>query len=268
MFLPVVAEIYTKNSITDKIKINIEGYIKEKEGTYGIRAFLFNPINRTFVIIIQMNNVSKFNAIRKDIEQLILPERIYTDYWTGRTIEIPENLSFGKYNESIFDEIPTISFRRKPKVDRIDLKILEKLRENGRIPFAEIQREVGVSIDTIARKYQRLRKYGIIKITLQISPKKLGYSGTLFARIKLRSPQEMDRALQSIIKIPDIFGIVELSGEYNLRFFMLIRDIDHLLALQRKITNIPSFKEAEIVLDCGFDLNCFPSPRHWITNWS
>jgi Lrp/AsnC family transcriptional regulator, regulator for asnA, asnC and gidA len=264
---PVVAEIYTQVGITDRVKAKIESYVREKQQTcYGIRAFLFNPINRTFVIIIQMNSKSQFNEIRNDIEQLILPERIYTDYWTGRTIEIPENLSFG-HEEPIFKEIPNISFNRKPKTDKIDLKILEKLREDGRIPFAEIQKEVNVSIDTIARKYKRLRKYGIIKITLQINAKKLGYTGILFTRIKLRSSQDVDLALQALIQIPDIFGIVELLGEYNLRFFMLIRNIEHLLSTQEKLTNLPSFKEADILLADEFELGCFPTPRHWITNW-
>jgi DNA-binding Lrp family transcriptional regulator len=264
---PIVADIYTKASITDRVKTNVEEYLKEKErACYGIRLFLFNPLNRSFSIIIQMNNRNQFNNIKNDIEKLILPETIYTDYWTGRTIEMPENISFGLYKESTFKEIPNSFFYRKPRVDQIDLKILEKLRENGRIAFGEIQKEVGVSIDTIARKYHRLRKHGIIKITLLINAERLGYSGILFVRLKLASHQDIDPALRSLIIIPDIWAIVELSGYYDLRVFILIRDVNHLLEMQQKISNIPSFKEAEAVL-VREPMNPFPGPRHWITNW-
>jgi Lrp/AsnC family transcriptional regulator, regulator for asnA, asnC and gidA len=264
---PVVADIYTKASITNRVKNNVEEYLKEKSLVcFGIRLFLFNPLNRSFSIIIQMTNMNQFNEIKKDIEKLILPETIYTDYWTGRTIEMPENLSFGRYKESIVKETPNTFFYRKPRVDQIDLKILEKLRENGRIPFGEIQKEIGVSIDTIARKYHRLRKHGIIKITTLINADRLGYSGILFTRIKLATHRNIDLALRSLIKIPDIWAIVELSGYYDLRAFVLIRDIDHLLQMQQKISDIPSFKEAETILVRELT-NSFPGPRHWITNW-
>ncbi len=265
---PVVADIYAKASITDRVKVNIEKYLEEKTNAhYVIPLFLFNSLNRSFSIIILMNNRNQFNEIKKDIEKLILPETIYTDYWTGRTIEMPENLSFGRYKESTFKEIPDIYFYRKPRVDQIDLKILEKLRENGRIPFGEIQKEIGVSIDTIARKYHRLRKHGIIKITTLINAERLGYSGILFTRIKLASHRDIDLALRSLIKIPDIYAIVELSGYYDLRVFILIRDINHLLEMQQKISNIPSFKEAETIL-VRESVSSFPGPHpHWITNW-
>jgi DNA-binding Lrp family transcriptional regulator len=260
---PIVAEIYTKASITDRVKANVEQYLK---GKHGIRIFLFNPITRSFSIVVQMTSRTQFDAIKKEIEQLIFPETIYTDYWTGRTIERPENLSFGRYKDDILNKLPNFPYYRKPMIDLFDLKILEKLRENGRIPFSMIQREIGVSIDTISRKYQRMRKNGIIKVVVQVSAEKLGYSGTLFARIKLRSRRDTESALHSLLKIQDIFGIVELSGEYNLRIFALIRDIHHLMMMQQKISNIPSFKEAEIVLERELT-DSFPSPRHWITNW-
>src|SRR5208283_2217153 len=109
--------------------------------------------------------------------------------------------------------------------------------------------------------------HGIIKITLLINAEKLGYSGNLFVRLKLASHRDIDLALRSLIIIPDIWAIVELSGYYDLRFFILIRDVNHLLEMQQKISSIPSFKEAEAVL--GYDpINPFPGPRHWITNWT
>lgn len=260
---PVVAEVYTKASITNGVRVNVADYVKQAE---GVRMIRFNPTNRSFSIVVQMKNRKELTDFQRKIEQLLHPEAVLTDHWTGLTIEIPENLSFGRFQEHMTKTLPEYVYHKTQNLDKIDLKILEKLRENGRIPFAEIQNEVGVSIDTIARKYQTLRNNGVIKIVIQICAKKLGYTGALYARIKLRSRSQSDLALQQLIQIPDIHAVVELSGEYNFRVYALIRDFDHLIATQEKIANTPSFMEADTVLGRGL-IDSFPGPRHWITNW-
>jgi DNA-binding Lrp family transcriptional regulator len=260
---PVVAEVYTKASITNGVRANVADYVRQTE---GVRMIRFNATNRSFSIVVQMRNRKELTDFQRRIEQLLLPEAVLTDYWTGLTIEVPENLSFGRFKEHIPQKVPEYVYHKKMQLDPIDLKILDKLRENGRIPFVEIQKEVGVSIDTIARKYQMLRNNGVIKIVIQICAKKLGYTGALYARIKLRSRSQKELALQQLIQIPDVHAVVELSGEYNFRVYALIRDFDHLIATQEKIADIPSFMEADVVLGRGL-IDSFPGPRHWITNW-
>ncbi|MEM2199683.1 MAG: winged helix-turn-helix transcriptional regulator, partial [Thermoplasmata archaeon] len=48
------------------------------------------------------------------------------------------------------------------KIDEIDIKILEILKDNGRISDSEIARKINVSNDTVKRRRERMEKEGII----------------------------------------------------------------------------------------------------------
>ncbi|MEM4162284.1 MAG: winged helix-turn-helix transcriptional regulator [Thermoplasmata archaeon] len=69
------------------------------------------------------------------------------------------------------------------KIDEIDIKILEILKDNGRISDSEIARKINVSNDTVKRRRERMEKEGIIKIKALIDPKKFGYTHYIHAGI-------------------------------------------------------------------------------------
>jgi Lrp/AsnC family leucine-responsive transcriptional regulator len=52
---------------------------------------------------------------------------------------------------------------RQPKLDRVDLDLLEILRENGRATHEEIARRVGLSRPSVHERIRRLERDGIIK---------------------------------------------------------------------------------------------------------
>ena len=59
------------------------------------------------------------------------------------------------------------------------MQIVEKLTKNGRLPFSKIAQEIGASTDTVARRYEKLRKNNFIKVSIQINPLELGYQAIL-----------------------------------------------------------------------------------------
>jgi Lrp/AsnC family transcriptional regulator, leucine-responsive regulatory protein len=262
----IVAEIHTKGYITDKAKADTDEFLRT--ALEVPEAIFFNSLTRTYTIIVVMKNLRELETIKKAMEQSTGNGTVYTLFWTGRTIEIPENLSFGLSKNCIpkHSKMPQSPLYKTPKLDEIDLKIIEKLRQNGRISFHAIRKEIGASTDTIARRYHKLQRDRIVKVTIQISLKKLGYSSWLLTMIKLRAHKDTDAAVNRLLSIPDIFGIVELSGGYDLRVFSLIRDVDHLINLQEEIAKIPGFIEAETIIG-HHPTDNFPQPSHWITNW-
>jgi hypothetical protein len=58
-------------------------------------------------------------------------------------------------------------------LDEIDLKIVDKLTEDGCKSFRRIGREIGVGTNTVCRRYQNLRNNNLIQATIQIDPTKL-----------------------------------------------------------------------------------------------
>ena len=65
-------------------------------------------------------------------------------------------------------------------MDEIDKKIADKLSENGRVSMKTLGREIGLSSAAANRRYEKLKKNGVLKVTIQVNPIKIGYKRYVF----------------------------------------------------------------------------------------
>jgi len=63
---------------------------------------------------------------------------------------------------------------KSPKFDALDRRLVQALQVDGRLPFSRIAEVLGVSDQTIARRYTRLRTEGHIRVIASIDPTLLG----------------------------------------------------------------------------------------------
>src|SRR5881628_3198152 len=57
---------------------------------------------------------------------------------------------------------------------RLDLQILQALQLDARVPFARIAEVLGVSDQTVARRYARMRAAGSLRVRALTDPGRLG----------------------------------------------------------------------------------------------
>ena len=77
----------------------------------------------------------------------------------------------------------------KPALDRIDLLILDALRDNGRITYQALSERVGLSARPCLERVRRLEQKGVIRgYTAQIDPSALGHDIIALAGISMRDP--------------------------------------------------------------------------------
>ena len=146
------------------------------------------------------------------------------------------------------------------------MQIINKLVSDGRRPFRIIANEIGVTTDTVARRYRKLREKGTVKVLIQLDPKKIGYHGTLDSMVRLSSQKNSLASIRALSKIPDVFCIVETSGEFDLHVWSLIRNIDHLLCMQSQIASaIQDFEKIDTRVTTEF-IDTYPGPRQFVTN--
>lgn len=81
--------------------------------------------------------------------------------------------------------------RRTPTLDAVDAQIVHALRFDPRIPFRHIAADLGVAEQTIARRYRRLRRDGIVRVIGAVDPRALGENDWII-RVRCRP----DGALQ------------------------------------------------------------------------
>ena len=82
---------------------------------------------------------------------------------------------------------------RKMKLDAIDRRILEELRDDGRMTNVELARRVGISAPPCLRRVRALEDAGYLKgYHADLNAELLGYGLTVFAWVGLHSQAEVD----------------------------------------------------------------------------
>ena len=108
--------------------------------------------------------------------------------------------------------------KRAAGLDRIDVAILEALRENGRITYQALSERVGLSPRPCLERVRRLEERGIIRgYTALIEPARVGHHIIALAEIAMRDPsaatrQRLERAL---IAHPCVVEVQVVNGDYD-----------------------------------------------------
>jgi len=104
------------------------------------------------------------------------------------------------------------------ELDRIDLAILEVLRDNGRITYQALSDIVGLSPRPCLERVRKLEKKGVIRrYAALIEPALIGHHIIALAEIAMRDPsaavrQRLERALCAH---PSVVELQVVNGEYD-----------------------------------------------------
>jgi len=220
--------------------------------------------------VTDLMKAEQIERITQLIKKLPSVLRLEVEIWTGMK-RIPENLSV-LTNDKIPSntektEIPTKHRIEKNvnKIDEIDRQLIEKLAVNSRASFNEIGKEMGISTSTAIRRYNSLKRNGIIRALIQINPTKLGYPIEACFRLTIDSQLGLNSIAEKIAEIPDVVGILKTSGPHDLSVFAEIKNFEHLIALETEIANIPGIKEMETASLSQFPM--LPYPREHMSTF-
>ena len=98
-------------------------------------------------------------------------------------------------------------------VDKIDLKILEILKENARTTYVDIGKALGLSEGTVRNRIQALTDSGAIKrFTVEIS---LGVGVRALIMISVDPQKPTLEISDKVLKLPGVEKIYEVTGEYD-----------------------------------------------------
>lgn len=117
-----------------------------------------------------------------------------------------------------------------PKLDRIDLKILSKLQQSGRITNVELADAVGLSPSPCLTRVKRLEKAGyIVGYGALINLRKLGEFLTVFTEVTLSEHRQGDfsRFETRIAKLDEIVECHLVSGGYDYLLKFVARGVSH-----------------------------------------
>lgn len=118
------------------------------------------------------------------------------------------------------------------KVDNLDLKILQIISVNARVPFKDVAEVCGVSRAAIHQRVQRLTEAGIIVGSgYNVNPRHIGYGTCTFVGITLERGSMYKEVAVQLLRIHEIVECHFTTGNYTMLVKLYSRDNEHLMRL-------------------------------------
>ena len=212
---------------------------RQYNSIYNVRAFA------------SLRDFNELDQVKQIIKQRVPITGLKTYFWLGSR-NIPENLKLtdilkgtDQYSQQNLNKMNCAAKAETP-IDELDTQIMAKLTLDGRASFTQIAKQLGVSTETIIKRYHKLRERGSIKVSIQINPNKIGYSSILDFNIAFAAPGSLSNTvIGSLTKIPDMVIITRTSGDYDLQVTAMVRNSSELFSMQDQIAKITGITKVE-----------------------
>lgn len=130
------------------------------------------------------------------------------------------------------------------KLDSFDLKIIDALLQDGRLPVTELARQIGISKSPCQARLKRLQAEGyILGFRAQVDHAKLNQEQVAFAEVKLSDTREASLlAFDSAVrKIPEIEECHLIAGSFDYLLKVRTSDINsYRKVLGESISSLPN----------------------------
>ncbi len=123
----------------------------------------------------------------------------------------------------------------KRKLDEIDVIILRRLQKNARTKYSDIAEECDVSVDTIIKRFKKLKDNGIVTgTTLLLDPRKFGEDVIANFSIDVE-PSSVGEVLEFMKKQNGINFATHAMGEYDIFSIATRRNMNEMNNLKETI---------------------------------
>lgn len=134
-------------------------------------------------------------------------------------------------------------------LDDLDRRILSMLQQDGRMPYRQIARQLGVSEGTIRSRTGRMEEQGVLNIVAIADPFLLGYRVLAFLLIKVE-PGHQNSVIQELVSWPESTYVSDCIGQADIYVQIVCHDNDHLHTLLReRVANVEGIQSVETCVE-------------------
>jgi Lrp/AsnC family transcriptional regulator, regulator for asnA, asnC and gidA len=133
------------------------------------------------------------------------------------------------------------------QLDEIDIKILDIISKNARLPFKDVATECGISRAAVHQRVNRMIDMKVIVGSgYQIDPKKVDYLTCTYIGIFLDKGGLYESVADSLRQIPEVVECHYTTGQYAIFAKVYAHNNEHLKQLlSEKIQKIPGVTSTE-----------------------
>lgn len=130
-------------------------------------------------------------------------------------------------------------------VDAVDKQLLDILKENSRLSFADLGRKINLSPSAVRERVQKMEDSGIIQgYNIIIDHKKIGYDLEAFILIKVFQGQ-LKYVIEKITDFPEVIEAHRITGNQNLHLKVLVKNQ---LSLQKLLDQLMVYGDTNTFL--------------------
>ena len=133
----------------------------------------------------------------------------------------------------------------RDRLDDTDRHIINALRADGRVAFAQLAEQLKVSPGMIRQRYNRLLELGYLKVVAVTNPLMMGKR--TMAMIGIRTDgRKMLEVANKLTQFDEVVYIVVVSGRFDIMVEVFCRDHEDLLNfLTEKLSKVDGVRETE-----------------------
>lgn len=134
----------------------------------------------------------------------------------------------------------------KIDIDKVDLLILAKLQENGRLSNVELSEHVHLSPSPCLRRVKRLEDSGIIRhYRASVARTEVGFGMTVFVDVTLDNHRDQASLEfeQAIIAMPNVLSCFVISGMADYRLEVVVQDLQGYETTLKQLQTLPFVKD-------------------------
>ena len=134
---------------------------------------------------------------------------------------------------------------RRDSLDTVDVAILRALQLDARTRYSDIAEAQGVSVDTVIKRFRKLRRSGVVKhTTLLLDPRKLGYE--VVANLAVTAePSGIDEVVGYIRARDGVLFATHSMGQIDVFAVATTRTMNEMNALKESIQSHGKVKEVK-----------------------
>jgi Lrp/AsnC family transcriptional regulator for asnA, asnC and gidA len=131
-----------------------------------------------------------------------------------------------------------------PHIDAIDEELIRQLQADGRRPYTQLARVVGLSEAAVRQRVQRLLETGVMQVVAVTDPLSLGLRRQAMVGIKVQG--DVRQVADTLSTLEEVVYVVLTAGSVDLLAEVVVgSDEDLLRLLNDSIRNIPGVVATE-----------------------
>jgi Lrp/AsnC family transcriptional regulator for asnA, asnC and gidA len=133
----------------------------------------------------------------------------------------------------------------KRKLDAVDRQIIAALRDDGRMPFAQIARRLGVSAGMVRQRYLQMVEDQVLQVVPVTNITLSGHNLIAMIGVGVDGNRMVETA-HEIAAFEEVIYLIICTGTYDLLVEVVCQDSNHLLRfLTERLRSVPGVRSTE-----------------------